>query len=453
MKRVNTSLTKTGILFSLVLLSPGVMAAESLNFNYTLPGALSLEPRLGLQTRACHALSDPMKIKFIVKDIDPANDVVNLKVNGSDVSSAMVPFKDNVNFIIPFKVDYTGSTTQTMQVVLPGTPAQAEKTEPTNGYCFLNVQISSWSATGGGKTFGYPPLTPGQLDSGWGKMVGDHCRQRLKDARNKMYFDYDKPLSEADPEVQKMISQGPGVGIPFLVQTQHNAFFKGRTIISPAVPAGPEIHNDLTLSPDSYNGTTGVVNQDITVHSSPQSGIKGVNFIKVNGEIDFDISQRNISSIELKIVKKGGEENVLRWARSNINDETTKNVLKLMSTGTITSAPSVGSNLLVDDMYSKNDFYTAGAKNGVFRGTLASRSDLNDSYKVYVEDNTPLSLPAGSRGDINLVNTDSVTLEVTKNNQTGEYSVLAYGVPLQFSDVLSAGKTVASAMSVRNICY
>ncbi|EHJ5407687.1 hypothetical protein KAO45_005151, partial [Salmonella enterica subsp. enterica serovar Wedding] len=64
MKRINTSLKKTGILFSLVLLSPGVMAAENLNFNYTRAGALSLDPRMSLQARACHSKGDPININF-----------------------------------------------------------------------------------------------------------------------------------------------------------------------------------------------------------------------------------------------------------------------------------------------------------------------------------------------------------------------------------------------------
>ncbi|HAF5791973.1 TPA: hypothetical protein G8M32_005224 [Salmonella enterica] len=64
MKVYNTSLIKKGILFSLFLLSPEILAAENLNFKYTRADAVSVDPRLGLQSKICHTLSDPLRIDF-----------------------------------------------------------------------------------------------------------------------------------------------------------------------------------------------------------------------------------------------------------------------------------------------------------------------------------------------------------------------------------------------------
>lgn len=450
MKKFSISPENKGILFSLLLLPQGIMAAENLNFNYTRD-SLSLPPRVSLQVKACHKLTDPIKIRFVVRDIDVRDDRVTLKINGLDLSGNIAPFKDKTTFIIPFKIDYTEETTQTVGFVVPGRPSKAPVYRYEQPYCFSNLFWSnSYGSIYGGRTFGYSPIS-----------VNNYlCETKVKTGIG-YYFDYEQPLELIDdPVVYKVLRWKKSVDneIRDFFEGQ-NFFFKKKILVSPGVKGVRDIDDKITYAPDSYKGTAGSIEKLMEPNDKKMpSNSKAINFIRVNGGINYDVSQRNITSIELKIVKKGGKENVFRWERSkNVNDEKTQNVLKIISPGTVISLPSADTLLPEEDMYSKLNFYTTGAKNSVFRGTLASSLDLSDAYENYVKNRIPLSLPAdksgGKRGDINLVNTDSITLVVSKDNKTGEYSVVTYGVPLKFSDVISAGKQVASALSVRNVCY
>ncbi|EIZ2111006.1 hypothetical protein MOQ95_005767, partial [Salmonella enterica] len=85
MKIYNTSLIKKGILLSLVLLSPEILAAtENLNFNYTRADASGLDPRLSKLAKACHTLTDPLNINVQFGEMNTQNVRVVMTVYGSN---------------------------------------------------------------------------------------------------------------------------------------------------------------------------------------------------------------------------------------------------------------------------------------------------------------------------------------------------------------------------------
>ncbi|ECD7244841.1 hypothetical protein LVO39_005315 [Salmonella enterica] len=107
-----------------------------------------------------------------------------------------------------------------------------------------------------------------------------------------------------------------------------------------------------------------------------------------------------------------------------------------------------------NDPYKGASFYTRDVASGYFRGTLVAGKSLNSTYTDYNKF-MPLSLPPATPGDINLVNTDSLTFKIGMTNGTagGDPMVTVFGQPLKFGPLYAGDKEMISAMKVRNACY
>ncbi|ENV3755715.1 hypothetical protein ACFJ6F_005664, partial [Salmonella enterica] len=112
MRMNHMSLNRKWILFSLVLVSPAILAAENLNFNYTRADALSLEPQLGLQAKACHSKAEPMDIHVrFDKNVDMKGiSEIRLDISGSAYAKSYTVFSPSVkgradlapDFLVPW---------------------------------------------------------------------------------------------------------------------------------------------------------------------------------------------------------------------------------------------------------------------------------------------------------------------------------------------------------------
>ncbi|ECD7244948.1 hypothetical protein LVO39_005503, partial [Salmonella enterica] len=119
MKMNHMSLMKRGVLLSLVLLSPAILAAENLNFNYTRSDVSGLDPRLSKLAKACHTLTDPMVIHVLFGPMSTQYMKVTMTVYGKKAgkgyavySSSGAGLKKNTadpDLVVPWVVSNKGS--------------------------------------------------------------------------------------------------------------------------------------------------------------------------------------------------------------------------------------------------------------------------------------------------------------------------------------------------------
>ncbi|EBJ7103410.1 hypothetical protein DY502_06705 [Salmonella enterica] len=470
MRMNHMSLNRKWILFSLVLVSPAILAAENLNFNYTRAGVLSLEPGLGLQAKACHSKADPMDIyvrfdkNVNMKDIS----AVRLQISGSAYAKSYTVFSPSVkgrassdpDFLVPWGAHAKGAVKvkETGSVDIPAVPAHNEQP-----FCFSNAGPKYYSVI-------YPPqysfgglipifkdepyyLDPlGSLD---GRDFSKRCQFALdmlsETDRNSLdyYWPYGTDLYE-----HRLIKYGDiqgrtgssfirdgikSLGKSFLfVEKQHHIFWSYR---APAEPARTEIQTtskdynmdeNCSTSSCSFTFPTGKGNQN--------------NIIQDGSTFLVRLNNRNITSLVLNVFTKTGSQ-TWEWKLKDNNHRNNLYGVYLFGGPQGVS----GSYPKPDDPYNIAGFYADKKKSGFYSGTLVTQSALNTTYTNFNKV-TPLSLPAVGEGDMNLVNTDSLTFTFGVNNY-GSPTLMILGQPLKFAPLTVNGKEVASAMQVRNACY
>ncbi|EAO2872874.1 hypothetical protein GJ179_11430 [Salmonella enterica subsp. enterica] len=473
MKINHVSLTRKWIVFSLVLLSPEILAAETLNFNYKRADTLSLEPRLGLQARACHSKADPMEIIIgFNKGMNITKPYkVMLDISGSAYTKSYAVFSSSAkkragtdpDFLVPWSAYAKGTAkvSESNSVYIPEVPEQ-------NGdpFCFSNGGPRFYSIIYPPK-YSYHGLLPifknqpyyfdplGQLGAqdfeDKCKASYDYLNSLPPGFRNdiKLYWPYGTDMWEKRLIKYTDIAKKTGsfwiqdgierVGEPFLfVEKSANIFFSTRTAYQ---PPRTEIHTAQQDNNLDENCTAS------SCHFNVLAGKGGAgNLIQDGGAFLVKLNNRNISALTLTLVY---DKTTYIWKWQQDSSSLIRNRLYLAnSTG--------GGGKVLPTAIDMTDPYKDFYKNetpGFYRGTLVNDSSLKmDSYNNYIEKIIPLSLPANKQGDINLVNTESLMFTLGAGSD-GAPTLGIFGQPLKFAPLTVNGKEAASAMQVRNACY
>ncbi|EAA8761828.1 hypothetical protein EJD04_14650 [Salmonella enterica] len=451
MKENNIVISRKWIFYSLFLLSPGILAAEKLNFNYTLAGELNLEPRLGLQAKACHSKSDPMDIRVRFGGISSAggNFNVTLAIQGTEYPKSYSVFTKTVqskqsgadpDFMVPWEVSVNGNVSglNVVNVKTPGSPA---RTEYSDAFCFFKGHSLTGAASHAWPSGGFIPVftTPPYVVSDGGYRTGtkgnaSSCNG-IPDEKSETYYwpDYYHPPYHIDhPTVNDFY-------------TSH-VFYRKKTVIA-STPATTNLDTK-----DFNNSVNNEVHKEASfTYTFPFSdGRKDNATVSVRidkGEFLFRLNNRNISALTLTITDSNASE---VWSWKAANDDAYKNRLYLNHQAGLGIKPSSSD---ASDPYLISKFYK---ENRYYKGTLTPGVYLTSAYTDYIRNIIPLSLPSTSDGEINLVNTDSLIFTIGQAPNAGGYGSMlfrAYGQPLKFAPLTVNGKEVASAMQIRNACY
>lgn len=469
----HVSLARKWILFSLVLLSPEILAAENLIFNYTRADTLSLEPRLGLQARACHSKADPMEIMVrFNKGMNITRPYkVMLDISGSAYKKSYAVFSSSAknragtdpDFLVPWRAYAKGAAkvNESNSVYIPEVPAKNE-----NPFCFSNdgakyysiLYPPAYSYSGLLPIFKNEPYYFDPLGQLTGANFAAKCQSAL-DVLNRLppgfkndikyYWPYGSDLythllisykdigaRTGSYYIQDSIKRS-GKNAMF-VETSRTIFFASRTA---GQPSRTEIHTAQQDNNLDENCTTS------NCHFTVLAGKGGAgNLIQDGGEFLVKLNNRNISALSLTLVY---DKMTYTWKWQQDGSSLIRNRLFLAS-------PAGGGGKVLPTTADAADPYKSFYKNGAqsfYRGTLSSENSLNmKSYTDYINKVIPLSLPASKPGDINLVNTESLTFTLGAGNN-GAPTLGVFGQPLKFAPLTVNGKEAASAMQVRNACY
>lgn len=442
MKRFDTSLKNTGVLFYLVLLSPGIMA-ETLNVQYDRGGILSLEPRVGLQAKACHSKADPMNIRVRFGPMLIGSDInVTIAINGNDYNknfalfSSLPAVKNNagmdLDFLVPFNVSIKGNASGTEGHYV--TTAEIPK-KVTYGdvVCFArNYNNIGTGRTDTQSSGGYLPILTTKMGGGnYDAFLPRRedlgaCSDREDNQSEDYYW----------PDYHKRAKA-------FQDSREDGFLFKHKFYRSKKITEGTPSTTKLIFSNFSSSVSNEIHDGDFVYKFPLGSGHTAMNLS--GGDFLLRLNNRNISSMTLTVSESGVSE-VWTW-KAAVNDGNNLNLTRSSALG-VTALASENS-----DPYAKNLFY---AKNDFYKGTLAGKGALNQAYTDYINNTVPLSLPQDSAGDINLVNTDNLIFTIGQKPNTQGYGSMtfsAYGQPLKFGPLLVGSKEVASAMQMRNACY
>ncbi|ECW0088149.1 TPA: hypothetical protein ACGHF0_003907 [Salmonella enterica subsp. enterica serovar Mississippi] len=464
------SLSRKWILLSLVLLSPEILAAENLNFNYTRADAFSLDPSLGITARACHSLADPIDIKFEFGEMRPP-EAIYLKLKGKNYTkgyAVLTPVsgrrtvadarKKDPDFQVPWHVYVGGNVEGTTLIQVGGnTPAVPESYNYP--FCFNNDhQYNRSDPTS--NTYGYWPVfhpdyfkdvsrywqitTPDPQgfpqdlfnQSEWNK----YCSGRKTAAEAGNYAPNlvwgDPKDNAANAEIKHQVDLNVG----FLT---YNLFYISRTPAKPGGTAGETMNVPLDPVKDVDSGL------EEFDYPFPFNAKNGNGVYLRNGHVSVRLDNRNITSMTLSVYSKYPQDvSTWTWSRDGNNHA----LMRLAKTGNISIDPV--SNQDNSDPYSVLGFYKKQALSH-FKGTLVASSSLNDSFKNHVP---PLSLPPASDGDFSLVNTDSLTFSMgqpgfSQGQGQGKWTLSVLGQPLKFAPLYINNKEAVSAMQMRNACY
>ncbi|ECD0914502.1 hypothetical protein EU918_21650 [Salmonella enterica subsp. enterica serovar Poona] len=462
MKKHEASMIKKGILLSLILLSPEILAAtENLNFNYTRADASSLDPRLSKLAKACHTLTDPLNINVQFGGMNTQNTRVKMTVYGSNAGKGYAvytlpgspgkPAPGTVNraalkssttdpdLLVPFGLSVKGQASLHVSQMVTGT---VHETRYVDQFCFSKStfrDIHSFpDSDGAPPIYDNPPYTPGLGSSDYQKYCLGFTRVNPPNKGDTYWPHYGK---ETPAPV------AAGIRKPWDEYLGKYVFYRGK---EDNVDTGVvETHEESKdLNPTVDEGITALSSEyDFPVYAkdTTTSALNGGNF-------NLELFNRDVTSLELEIrdVHPGypPSVNVFTWKRDN---SYLNNVLAFQGVTRHELPQEPGGDI-------KNDPYQTFYKNvsqSYFRGTLVDDSALNQKYKDHINNIMPLSLPAKSPGDINLVNTDSLTFKIKMLNGTagGDYQVTVYGQPLKFGPLYTGSKMALSAMQVRDACY
>ncbi|EGF9691617.1 hypothetical protein IDR12_000447 [Salmonella enterica] len=466
-------LTRKWILLSLVLLSTDILAAESLNFDYKRSDTLSLEPRLGVQARACHSKADPMDITVrFNRGINIAKPFeVMLSINGEPYPKSYGVFSSSAkssagidpDFLVPWNASAKG-TTQVDEWHRKN--FQAVPAENSDPFCFTNegaryrlgYYLLNTPAFGLLPIFQKPPFSDG-LSAEDFKQI---CQRKFEwmqannpnfstyastywprdgdGSKNIVHYKKIKDISGTDSiekDIDDAINHRGGAIYALAIEKGAGIFYAKRKegqsggVVTQNTIAQNDRNENCTTSSCNFNIATGTGNAGNILHSG------GSYLVKLNN--------RNITSLTLTVVY---DEKMYTWNWQRDGSSLLSNRLFLVNStegrGTVLPA-----GIDADDPYEK--FYKKGGP-GFYRGTLVPEGILNmGAYNDY-NNIIPLSLPSNKVGDINLVNTDSITFTIgAGSNNVPTLGIL--GQPLKFAPLTSDGKEVASAMQVRNTCY
>lgn len=405
---------------SLALFTTGIYAGtvEHLNFNYKRDRVDA--GRAGMQVKACRSLTDPITLRFEVADVDSYGEQINLKINGEDINGIIAPFRKDASFNHPFTI----SSSVSMQ----GYWVSYQRITKKNPYCFYMYEQDGSDLK---------KLIP--------KLPGSFFCKIYEPLADGPVYNYNNDIKYAPPEVQDAWNRGD-------VDYFRKHIFYYDEERGPDTPQSNSDDPDNVLkthnitSPGFFKGVKDVRQYDDSLPF--WSGNYSFHTF-VSGYNNFTLSQRNIQSVELTILRKRDNKTMsFRWGRFDARNERNLNILRLTLSGSDTELVKPASGQSDEsDQYQTLAFYTG--KQSFYRGTLVPGGGLTDEYRSHIP---PLSLPASIEGDINLVNTDSITLKLKRDNG-GNYTAWFYGQPLQFSDFNFAGRTVLTASQVKDTCY
>lgn len=471
----NFSMKKRWLLVSLALLVPKIVTGETLNLNYEKPGAFDLEPRLGLQARACLSKVEPMDIHFKFKPMETTNLKVTLTVDGAPVSKSYAPFSSATNnkvagstntdpdFQIPWKVSVVSGNFQ-----LTGTynrPDVGSGHPESHGgkFCFTDGYIGN-----NGNTFMHPDNPDLELTHGYYPVFEKFPWDKFGFIFGEAAALNEKTFQEKCANGKRQIILDPahvwpnppptkGYSVPAAVKDKLDvygaAFLKGGMFFLNYTPhKDDDIHRvDSSTGVNVAQELTGVPGPVTYTFPITRSDQPYFNQRIQDGSVDLRLNNRNVSSLTLKLTDSANNSAVWEWKTT---DGSSKNKLHLIHRSQLPVKPAGNDN---GDIYHINGFYKPEAENGVngyYKGTLVSGSFLNQKYKDFVDNIMPLSLPPDVQGDIDLVNTDSLTFIIgQEQDYSGQYVVSVSGKPLKFGPLIMDDNELKSAMQVRNACY
>ncbi|HFW4797852.1 TPA: hypothetical protein ACIBS5_003260 [Salmonella enterica subsp. diarizonae serovar 60-67:z35:-] len=463
------SLKKKWLFLSLVLLSPEIFAGaeEHLNFNYTRSDILALDPQQVLQVRACHSLGDPMDIRVRFKNIMASDVAVKLAIKGEDYIRSYTVFSSTLNgtktkeyntgadsnFHVPWGVTVLGKvhgfTGHFFDEFIPGQPAKYFYIEP---FCFSPLLHEDPKRFV--HTLGYPAIFAKPNPPGW-------------DDRSQYWDSFCKLLTaSAAPDTRDEDHYWPGYyrGIPPKVQKKiasgKEKFLFGGLFYHErykAVDAIPDKHSSVfhQTGDDYFHTINEAVDKNADSYNvytfSQLAGGDEISVVKT-GDFTLRLNNRNISELMLTITDKG-KSSVFRWKRGAGNTL----VYSGISPHDLSVTPGGGTDES-SDIYQTSKFYDLkNLKDNYFKGTLVPMALLSQSYKDYIRNVVPLSLPPDAAGNINLVNTDGLTFSLVKPGEDAfsknAYSITVFGQPLKFGPLKKGDRETLSAMQVRNACY
>ncbi|ECK2143437.1 hypothetical protein FQW43_27760 [Salmonella enterica subsp. enterica serovar Enteritidis] len=483
MKKYNLSLIKKGILFSLVLLSPEILAAERLGFNYTRPDALTLAPELGLQTRGCHAPTDPMNIRFIFRNVEMSNSDntkglrVKLTLKGisfpkgyAALTYAPSPIaannaasdkdKADKNLLVPWSVTVQGTSKGTT-----GYYSTAEHpTQYENPFCFSrDVPDGIYEKRTESSLHLFPIYRDnaynGKDNPFWKYLKSvtwdEYCKGKepAPESHNAKYFywpDYyttptDNPDEEGYTIWARIHGNGPNTGENYL--TSH-MFYGGKVTLPPDFGFSGKSYDDKF---DPVTDSNLVYTYTFPAGAAPISRVKNSDFL-------VKLNNRAITSMTLTLFDGATKkESVFEWKRNLSGDYPLDNVLRYQGKSVrdlpVSPFPRNISNPQ-DENDPYNHFYLESTYKDYFRGTLVTDRNLTQDYRHYDRNIAPLPLLPEAQGNINLANTDSLAFRIEQKDLKGDYFVTVYGSPMIFGPLYTNKHTVAaSAIQVRDACY
>lgn len=475
----HVSLTRKWILLSLVLLSPDILAAESLNFNYKRVDTLSLEPRLGVQARACHSKADPMDIMFrIDKGINITKPYkVMLSISGEAYAKNYAVFTSSAktggnigsDFLVPWSAYAKGAAkvNESNSASIPAVPAKNSQPFCFSGsspYYYSIIYPPSYSVAGLIPIFKDSPYYADPLGYLTAADFEKICQRTLErwesstnpdavDGVNSARYYWPSGVDLWEHRLVKYTEISRMTGSSFIesrikqygkyalqIEQSPVIFFTKRTEYQ---PPRTEIHTVIKNNNMDENCTTSNCNFTFLTGEGNHG-----NFIQDGGSFLVRLNNRNVTSLTLTLVYDK-ETYTWNWQREQDSSSLTSNRLYLVNSteGRGTVLPKI---IDADDPY--KSFYKNGDQN-FYLGTLVTAGSLNmGTYNDYIKNVIPLSIPSSKAGDINLVNTESLTFSLGAGSN-GAPTLGIFGQPLKFAPIIVNGKNAASAMQVRNACY
>lgn len=454
MKTNTFSLKKPFFLISLALLSPGIFAApaeETLNTDYKLSGLFSLDPKVLRLAKACHTLADPLDIHVQFGAMGTQGVKVSMVVYGDNTSKGYAVYTlpgnntggtDNTELNVPWGMQVRGGASLTISQDVTTPINDVAYDDP---FCFSEQTgihlIEDWRVSNGRiPIYENPPYSQGFGRSDYQKYCASHTE--VDDKETTYWPDFHNPPDVVKEKLRASNSWQDYQGKYIFYRNQY-PYDTGQTEtrdewISVQTEANSESSDEAFryYFPISKDGTN-------------QSLIRGGDFV-------MRLNNRNVTSLKLEISYNNGRTNYhFTWKREDGSYQSNDLVFQ----GVTKDGEVVSAGDIKDDPYQK--FYIDGISTnavtqGYFRGTLVDESSLNQDYQNYIKNVSPLSLPPKTRGNINLVSTDSLTFKIGDINgisKTVSPMVTVYGQPLKFGPLYGGKKLIATAMQVRNACY
>lgn len=476
MKVNKFSLKKKWFLIPLALLTPEVLA-EVIDINYFMSTNLfTQEPRIGLQAKACHSKADPMEIRVRFGEMfSPLVDDgsgVKLTIEGADYRKSYSVFSarevnsknasTDTEFLVPWRVSVNGKVNGSVSVnkVVPGSEAIYK-----HAFCFAD----GYFGNSGGRipysspsTHGYFPLfedyVPQQLlntSTSDSIILNKKAFQQLCGNRvptHDIEHVWSGSLPYNDPKIPSAIDSAMKRegAVAFLTK---GLFYLDYT---PGVDETTVLAHESLAQPPAINSLP-LDNNGNAAYFFPITSPHGGVYLE-NGDFSLTLNNRNISKITLTI-------GYTVWSWESSDKDVSGNNLYLYKKNVDPIFPGTANlnisqekdpfrepdSALPDNFYN-NGYLTAN----YFRGTLVSEANLSQDYKNYIKNIMPLSLPAVTDGNINLVNTDSLTFtigQIHTESSLGNYALRVSGQPLKFAPLYINNKETVSAMKMRDLCY